>query len=379
MLPQTDYEFPPTRPVLVFQLDTSRTSRHPLGHPDHSVIDEDPRKNRRFPQPGVTLGGMRVRPHVCCDNRAGFFRIAQPKLQGGISAHAQADQMGSLALEARHHSGDVVYREFPTICGDIFRDIAGRVASGIVGDATVATGEMASLGLPSADVRCEFMDEDDRISVATLLEMELGSCGFDIRHRFSPPSRICAVGCRDRKTDRVAIGPSMLSCHCVTWRSIAGVQTKRPRWARLLDDARGGLHMQPNTIDEAFTLNDDTGIVFGNGRFRAHAAACPSPPLSSQRVFTESSTGFARGSLSPMYLGRPEGLQLGRKDVAESGIRTEIQTGIHQPARSQNVPMITMQWFVVVCAPPAPDFPPSARRCEPAVVTFVTAAPTSLG
>src|SRR5258705_11673687 len=57
-----------------------------------------------------------------------------------------------------------------------------------------------------------------------------------------------------------------------------------------------------------------------------------------------------------MYLGRPEGLQLGRKDVAESGIRTEIQTGIHEHARSQNVPMITMQWFVVVCAPPAPAF-----------------------
>src|SRR5258708_25495020 len=56
-----------------------------------------------------------------------------------------------------------------------------------------------------------------------------------------------------------------------------------------------------------------------------------------------------------MYLGRPEGLQLGRKDVAESGIRTEIQTGIHEHARSQNVPMITMQWFVVVCAPPAPS------------------------
>src|SRR5216684_1018161 len=68
------------------------------------------------------------------------------------------------------------------------------------------------------------MDEDDRITVATLLEIELGSCGFDIRHRFSPPSRICLVGCRDRKTDRVAIGPSMSSRHCVAWRSIAGVQ-----------------------------------------------------------------------------------------------------------------------------------------------------------
>jgi hypothetical protein len=145
--------------------------------------------------------------------------------------------------------------------------------------------------------------------------------------------------------------------------------------------------MQPNTIDEAFTLYDDTEIVFGNGRFRTLAVACRSPrcpanecsrlshprrglpiaPLSSQRVFTESSTGFERGSLSPMYLGRPEGLQVGRKDVAESGIRTEIQTGIHQHARSQNVPMITMQWFVVVCAPPAPtaDRKPGAHRKSP--------------
>jgi hypothetical protein len=138
-------------------------------------------------------------------------------------------------------------------------------------------GEVTHLGFPTTDVRCELMDEDDRITVTTLLEIKLGPCGFDIRHRFSPPSRICVVGCRDRKTDRVAIGPSMSSRHCVAWRSIAGVQTKRPRYARLLGGARGGLHMQPNTIDEAFTLYDDTEIVFGNGRFRTLAAACPSP------------------------------------------------------------------------------------------------------
>jgi hypothetical protein len=31
---------------------------------------------------------------------------------------------------------------------------------------------------------------------------------------------------------------------------------------RLLDGARGGLYMQPNTIDEAFRPYDDTEIVF---------------------------------------------------------------------------------------------------------------------
>jgi hypothetical protein len=31
---------------------------------------------------------------------------------------------------------------------------------------------------------------------------------------------------------------------------------------RFLDGARGGLYMQPNTIDEAFTPYSDTEIVF---------------------------------------------------------------------------------------------------------------------
>src|SRR5882757_4619154 len=224
MLAQTDYEFAPTLLVLVFHLDASRTACHSLGHRDHSVLDKDPREKRRLPQPGVAVGGMRAGAYACSDYRAGFLGIPHPKLQGRISAHAQADQMSPLDLEIPHHRGDVVDRELPAIQRCIFGDITGWVASGIVGNATVATGEVTHLGFPTADVRCEFMDEDDRITVATLLEIELGSCGFDIRHRFSPPSRICVVGCRDRKTDRVAIGPSMSSRHCVAWRSIAGAQ-----------------------------------------------------------------------------------------------------------------------------------------------------------
>src|SRR5882672_12605716 len=132
--------------------------------------------------------------------------------------------MGTFDVKIAHDGGDVVDRELPEIQRCILGDITGWVASGIVGNATVATGEVTHLGFPTADVRCEFMDEDDRITVATLLEIELGSSGFDIRHRFSPPFRICVVGCRDRKTDRVAIGPTMSSRHCVAWRSIAGVQ-----------------------------------------------------------------------------------------------------------------------------------------------------------
>ena len=82
--------------------------------------------------------GMRARPYACCDNRAGFLRISQPKLQGRISAHAQADQMGAFDLEIPHHRGDIVDRELPAIQRCIFGDITRWVASGIVGNATIA-------------------------------------------------------------------------------------------------------------------------------------------------------------------------------------------------------------------------------------------------
>src|ERR1700724_3155325 len=196
MLAHTDYEFAPALLVLVLELDAGWSACHPLGHRDHSVLDKDPRENRRFPQPCLSLREMRARSNACCDNRAGFFRIAQPKLQGRISAHAQADQMSPLDLEVPHHRGDVVDRELPAIQRCIFGDITGWVAPSIVGNATVATEEVTHLGFPPTEVRCEFMDEDDRITVATFLEIELGPVSIDIWHRFSSPSAICASGCR---------------------------------------------------------------------------------------------------------------------------------------------------------------------------------------
>src|SRR6267378_8066543 len=133
--------------------------------------------------------------------------------------------MGAFDLKIPHDGGDVVDRELPAIQRRILGDITGWVASGIVGNATVVTGEVTHLGFPTADVRCEFMDEDRRITLATLLEVKPRPASIDIWHRFSSPSLTCVSGCRDRKTDRVAIGLSMSSRHCVAWRSIAGVQT----------------------------------------------------------------------------------------------------------------------------------------------------------
>src|SRR5258706_3608543 len=128
--------------------------------------------------------------------------------------------MGAFDLKIPHDSGDVVDRELPAIQRCIFGDITGWVAPGIVGNATVAAEEVTHLGFPPTEIRCEFMDEDDRITVAAFLKVELRSGRLDIRHRFSSPSVICTSGCRDRKADRVATDPLLLSRVCVAWRGI---------------------------------------------------------------------------------------------------------------------------------------------------------------
>src|SRR5712664_2465334 len=107
--------------------------------------------------------------------------------------------MGAFDLKIPHDSGDVVDRELPAIKRCIFGDITGWVASGIVGNATVVAGEVTHLGFPPTDVRCEFMDEDDRITMANLLEIELRSSSLDIRHRFSPPPQFARPGAETEK------------------------------------------------------------------------------------------------------------------------------------------------------------------------------------
>src|SRR5713226_5289796 len=93
-----------------------------------------------------------------------------------------------------HIRGDVVDRELPAIQRCIFGDITGWVTPGVVGNATVATEEVTHLGFPPTEVRCEFMDEDDRITVTALLEIELRPTSIDIWHRFSSPSPTRASG-----------------------------------------------------------------------------------------------------------------------------------------------------------------------------------------
>lgn len=44
----------------------------------------------------------------------------------------------------------------------------------------MAAGKMSNLSFPSTAVGCEFMDEDDWISVTDFLDVKLRFSGFDI-------------------------------------------------------------------------------------------------------------------------------------------------------------------------------------------------------
>src|SRR5713226_8147662 len=155
--------------------------------------------------------------------------------------------MGTFDVKIAHDGGDVVDRELPEIQRCILGDITGWVASGIVGNATVATGEVTHVGFPTADVRCEFMDEDDRITVATLLEIELRSGSLDIRHRFSPPIRNLRVRVQRQKNrsrcNRSALG--IVSLRSMAWNHRCALKQSRLAGFDRPSTSRGASESEP--------------------------------------------------------------------------------------------------------------------------------------
>ena len=124
MATQTIHEILPTLRILVFQLGAGRTVSNPIGHRAHPALEEGTRKDGCFSEPGITLSGMRTGSYAGRNNRAGFLRIPQPKLQSGISTHAHANHMGAFDRETPHDSGDVIDRVLPAIQCRVFGNFA---------------------------------------------------------------------------------------------------------------------------------------------------------------------------------------------------------------------------------------------------------------
>src|SRR5262249_39803269 len=94
--------------------------------------------------------------------------------------------MGLLNLQSSHDGGDVVARLLPSIGRGFGRHVRGRIAASVVGDAVIGTREETHLRLPFAVVGAVFMDEDDRMAGARLLDEELYAARLDEAHGIFP-------------------------------------------------------------------------------------------------------------------------------------------------------------------------------------------------
>src|SRR5699024_9401501 len=107
--------------------------------------------------------------------RARPRRVAQAEVQGGEAAHRQTDDVCLFQLQVIHDGEDVVGRALLGIAGQIVRYVRGRVTARVVGDAAVASREVANLRFPAAAVAGELVYEHDGKPAPGFLVVQLDS------------------------------------------------------------------------------------------------------------------------------------------------------------------------------------------------------------
>jgi len=99
--------------------------------------------------------------------------------------------MRVVELQSVENRLDVVAGAFLRIAVDAFRNIRWGKPAGVIGNAAVATPEIAKLMLPGAAVAGKFVNEDDRSAGADLLVIELHAVvGGEMRHSWSPETSL---------------------------------------------------------------------------------------------------------------------------------------------------------------------------------------------
>src|SRR5271154_1372728 len=100
----------------------------------------------------MTVRWRRARSRSRRDNRADTVGASEPELQGSVGAHAKTNNMGTIDAEPIHHSRHVIDRAFPPVGRRILRDIARRIATGIVRDAAIGPRKITNLVFPLSKV-----------------------------------------------------------------------------------------------------------------------------------------------------------------------------------------------------------------------------------
>ena len=96
-------------------------------------------------------------------------------MEGREPAHAQAHDVGALDAEMVEDGDGVRHRVILAVDLGVLRHVRGRIAAGVVGDATVAPCEMADLWLPAHVVARELVDEEHGMAGPGFLVVKPGS------------------------------------------------------------------------------------------------------------------------------------------------------------------------------------------------------------
>jgi hypothetical protein len=179
---------PPAR-ILALKSDARRTDGIGRGKGRHAAFFEE----RRAPL-GILLK-LRALRRIACramaaaaqHQRESAFGIGKSEMQGRVAPHGDADNMGLGDPECVEHRSDVVTRAILAVPGELRREIRGRISPRVVGDAAIASREMAELRLMTAMIAGELMDEDDGRSRARLFVEEPDAViGREMRHAAFP-------------------------------------------------------------------------------------------------------------------------------------------------------------------------------------------------
>ncbi len=176
-------EFPPAARILVLELHAGRSECVGFGGFRHADVLEAHRSGFRLFGELFALVGRCAVAAAADRERARPIRISEAEMQRGKSAHGQANDVSLVDAEAIEHRANVVAGAGLGVAFDALRDVGGRKAACVIGDAAIALAEVTKLGFPRSAVAGELVHEHDRNAGPDLLIVELHAVvGGDVGH-----------------------------------------------------------------------------------------------------------------------------------------------------------------------------------------------------
>src|SRR4029079_18537032 len=186
MLGELIGELAPAARILVLMLHAGRAQRIALGRLLHGQLFEPLGRGFRFLGEFRALARRRAIAAARHHDRAGSVAVSEAEMKRAEAARRQADNMSLVDLQSIEHRANVIARALLRIFFLVFRDVGGRIAARVEGDAAIVLREMTDLLLPRAAIAGKFVHKDNRNPFAGFFVIELHSVvGRQMWHEFT--------------------------------------------------------------------------------------------------------------------------------------------------------------------------------------------------